>query len=59
MDNLTTARLEIIAAKAKILVEASKRGFWGGELKRGLEEIEAEISRIQSESSDYSSGYGR
>lgn len=54
MDEIQTARLEIIAAKAKILAEASKRGFWPGELKQGLTEIELEINKIQSSSPDYS-----
>ncbi len=47
---MLTARLEIIAAKSRILVEKSRNNqFWPGELSRGLSEIEREISNIQTE----------
>lgn len=47
MNDIVSARLDIIAAKAKILAEASRRGFWSGELERGLREIETEISELR------------
>lgn len=55
-DSIQTARLEIIAAKARILADASKRGFWDGELNRGLDEIEREIQQLRSNSPDYNRG---
>lgn len=58
MDSITTARLDIIAAKAKILAEAARRGFWDGELQQGLAEIEREISALKQGSSDYRGGWG-
>jgi len=53
---LVAARLEIVAAKAKILAEKYKNNqLWGGELDSGIREIESELSKIRSEggSSDW------
>jgi len=58
-DDTIAARLEIIAAKARILASNYKGGaLWPGDLSRGLDEIEAEMNRIRSESSYKSSHYG-
>ena len=43
------ARLAIIAAKSQLLASAAQRGFWPGELKQGLEEIEREVSQLKSQ----------
>ena len=48
MDNkeIIIARLELIAAKAKILVNDYRFGkLWGGDLSRGLEELKKEIDK--------------
>lgn len=56
MDSITTARLEIIAAKARILADKAKGNqFWEGELERGLVEIEREVVSIKSAHAGYSS----
>lgn len=56
MDSITTARLEIIAAKARILADKAKGNqFWEGELDRGLAEIEREVASIRSDNRGYSS----
>lgn len=48
MDNITSARLEILAAKSRILADKYKSGqLWDGELSSSLSEIEAEISVIR------------
>lgn len=53
MDNkeIIIARLELIAAKAKILVNDYRFGkLWDGDLSRGLEELKKEIDKISKES---------
>lgn len=48
VDLVITARLDLIAAKAKILAESYKNNkLWGGELKDGIDEIEREIALIR------------
>lgn len=50
-DDTTAARLEIIAAKAKILATQYKGGgLWEGDLTRYLDEIESEIRKVRSDS---------
>jgi len=44
------ARLEIISAKAKLLAEKYKNNqLWDGELSKGLDEIQSEISYARGE----------
>jgi len=46
-----TARLDLIAAKAKVLVHDYRQGkLWDGDLRRGLEELKREIDRVCNES---------
>ncbi len=53
MNAVVLSRLEIIAAKAKILAEKYKNNqFWEGELRDGLAELEAEIAQIVRNSGD-------
>ncbi len=49
-NEIVTARLMVIAAKAKILSEQYKNNqLWGGELERELNAIESEIASIRRE----------
>ena len=49
-NEIVTARLMVIAAKAKILSEQYKNNqLWGGELERELDAIESEIASIRRE----------
>lgn len=48
-DEIISARLDLIAAKAKILSSKYKNNqLWGGELTHGLEEILIEIAALKS-----------
>lgn len=50
-DDITAARLAVVAAKAKILADKYKHGqLWAGDLHRMLSEIESEINKVRSES---------
>lgn len=50
-DDIIAARLDLIAAKAKILAEQYKNNqHWEGDLNRGLSEIEREIAAIRNNS---------
>lgn len=56
-NDIVSARLDIISAKAKILAEKYKNNqMWDGDLTRGLNEIESEISSIRRESGDHERG---
>lgn len=51
VNEIISARLAVIAAKAKILSEQYKNNqLWGGELDSALKVIENEISAIKRES---------
>jgi hypothetical protein len=51
-DDIIAARLDLIAAKARILSEQYKNNkLWEGDLERGLEEIQREISAVRNNSS--------
>jgi hypothetical protein len=51
MSESTVLRLELIAAKAKILAEDQKKGkLWPGQLGRGLQEIREQLDLISSDS---------
>ncbi len=53
-NEIVTARLMVIAAKAKILSEQYKNNqLWGGELDRELNAIESEIAAIRREAGSY------
>ncbi len=53
-NEIVTARLMVIAAKAKILSEQYKNNqLWGGELERELNAIESEIASIRREAGSY------
>lgn len=48
-DRTIEARLELIAAKARILVDDYRRGrLWEGELSAGLDELRKEINAIET-----------
>ena len=50
MDESTTARLELIAAKAKQLALDYKNGkLWAGDLTKGISEISTQIRLIPQE----------
>lgn len=50
-DDIIAARLDLIAAKAKILSEQYKNNqMWDGELESSLNTIEGEIAAIRRES---------
>jgi hypothetical protein len=60
MDNITAARLEILAAKSRILADKYKGNqLWDGELSSALTEIEAEISVIRRDNRPYSDNKSR
>jgi hypothetical protein len=49
-NDIVSARLDVIAAKAHILSEQYKKNqLWGGDLERGLSDILAEIDSIKRE----------
>jgi len=49
-NTVVAARLDLIAAKAKILAEDYKNNrMWEGDLTRGLSQIESEVRAIQRE----------
>lgn len=51
VDQVITARLEMIAAKARILAENYKNNkMWGGDLQDGLNVLQHEIQMIRNES---------
>jgi len=53
-NEIVTARLMVIAAKAKILSEQYKNNqLWGGELERELNAIESEIASIRREANSH------
>lgn len=55
---VVTARLDLIAAKAKILAAKYRNNqLWEGELSKDMNEIRAEIYAIEEESGD--NQYGR
>jgi hypothetical protein len=48
-DDIIAARLDLIAAKARILSEQYKNNqHWEGDLSRGLDEIEREIAAVRN-----------
>jgi hypothetical protein len=50
-DDIIAARLDLIAAKAKILSEQYKNNkLWDGDLERGLEEIGRELAAVRNNS---------
>jgi hypothetical protein len=52
-DDIVAARLDLIAAKARILAEQYKNNqHWDGDLRRGLDEIEREIASIRGGSNE-------
>lgn len=56
VNETVAARLEFVAAKARILVNEYRAGrLWEGELSRGLDELRSEIDRAQRE--DNNNGY--
>jgi hypothetical protein len=51
VDPVITARLDLIAAKAKILAESYKNNkMWEGDLQQGLNVLQHEIQMIRTES---------
>lgn len=60
MTNETVAaRLELIAAKARVLVNDYRAGrLWDGDLSKGLQELRREIELAQNESGD-TNNWGR
>jgi hypothetical protein len=55
----TAARLDLIAAKAKVLANDYRQNrLWEGDLSKGLAELEAQIEWVQRESRD-NQYYGR
>lgn len=49
-NDITIARLDLIAAKAKILSEQYKNNqMWDGDLERGLNDILSEINNIRTD----------
>lgn len=47
MDAIIVARLDIVAAKAKILSEKYKNNqLWQGELDSGVKELQSELNQI-------------
>jgi hypothetical protein len=52
-DDIIAARLDLIAAKARILAEQYKNNqHWEGDLSRGLDEIEREIAAVRNGRND-------
>jgi len=51
---LVAARLDLIAAKAKVLATNYRNNqLWDGDLTKGLNEIQAEIESVRREGRDY------
>lgn len=56
-NDIIAARLDVIAAKARILSEQYKKNqLWGSDLERGLSDILSEIESIKREGGSNASG---
>lgn len=59
MNDDVADRLELIAAKARVLVNDYRQGkLWDGDLSRGLQELKKEIDQVCNESG-HGNSWGR